>query len=89
MEPKLLLLDEPACGLNHEEGEALGGLIRRVRDERSVSILLVEHHMQLVMSICDSIVALNFGRRIAAGTPDLVRNDAAVIAAYLGGAKAS
>jgi branched-chain amino acid transport system ATP-binding protein len=89
MEPKLLLLDEPACGLNHEEVEALGGLIRRVRDERSVSILLVEHHMQLVMSICDSIVALNFGRRIAAGTPDLVRNDAAVIAAYLGGAKAS
>ncbi|MEO8296415.1 MAG: ABC transporter ATP-binding protein [Burkholderiales bacterium] len=89
MSPKLLLLDEPACGLNHEEVEALGSLIRRVRDERSISILLVEHHMHLVMSICDSIVALNFGRQIASGTPDQVRNNPAVIAAYLGTGKTS
>lgn len=89
MEPKLLLLDEPACGLNHEEVEDLGRLIRRVRAERRISILLVEHHMQLVMSICDSIVALNFGRCIAAGTPDQVRSNPAVIAAYLGAGKAS
>ncbi|MEJ8814639.1 ABC transporter ATP-binding protein [Variovorax ureilyticus] len=88
-EPKLLLLDEPACGLNHEEVEQLGGLIRRVRDERGISILLVEHHMHLVMSLCDSIVALNFGRRIAAGTPEEVRVDPAVVAAYLGASKAS
>lgn len=82
--PKLLLLDEPACGLNHEEVEELGGLIRRIRDERSVSILLVEHHMHLVMSVCDAIVALNFGRKIAEGNPDEVRSNPDVIAAYLG-----
>ncbi len=82
--PRLLLLDEPACGLNHEEVEELGGLIRRIRDERSVSILLVEHHMQLVMSVCDAIVALNFGRKIAEGSPEEVRSNPDVIAAYLG-----
>jgi branched-chain amino acid transport system ATP-binding protein len=84
MQPSLLLLDEPACGLNHEEVDALGVLIRRVRDERQISVLLVEHHMHLVMSICDSIVALNFGRRLASGTPDEVRKNPEVIAAYLG-----
>lgn len=84
MQPTLLLLDEPACGLNHEEVEELSVLIRRVRDERSISVLLVEHHMHLVMSICDSIVALNFGRRLAAGTPEEVRTNPEVIAAYLG-----
>lgn len=84
MQPSLLLLDEPACGLNHEEVDELGDLIRRVRDERQISVLLVEHHMHLVMSLCDSIVALNFGRRLASGTPDEVRNNPDVIAAYLG-----
>jgi branched-chain amino acid transport system ATP-binding protein len=84
MQPSLLLLDEPACGLNHEEVDALGVLIRRVRDERRISVLLVEHHMHLVMSICDSIVALNFGRRLASGTPAEVRQNPEVIAAYLG-----
>jgi branched-chain amino acid transport system ATP-binding protein len=84
MEPKLLLLDEPACGLNHEEVEELGLLIRKLRDDRSLSVLLVEHHMHLVMSICDFIVALNFGRKIAEGTPETVRTDPQLIAAYLG-----
>lgn len=82
--PKLLLLDEPACGLNHEEVDDLGRLIQKIRAERSVSILLVEHHMQLVMSVCDFIVALNFGRKIAEGTPHEVRTNPDVIAAYLG-----
>src|SRR5262249_11786117 len=65
--PKLLLLDEPAGGLNHEEVGELGALIRRVRDEREVTVLLVEHHMNLVMSVSDRVVALDFGRKIAEG----------------------
>jgi len=82
--PKLLLLDEPAAGLNHHEVSHLGELIRRIRDERDVTVLLVEHHMNLVMSISDRVVALDFGRKIAEGTPDEVRNDKEVIRAYLG-----
>src|SRR5215469_14925844 len=65
--PKLLLLDEPAGGLNHREVEELGGLIKRIRDERGVTVLLVEHHMNLVMSICHRVVVLDFGRKIAEG----------------------
>ena len=82
--PKLLLLDEPAGGLNHHEVGDLGTLIRRIRDERDVTVLLVEHHMNLVMSISDRVVALDFGRKIAEGTPAEVRKDAEVIRDYLG-----
>jgi branched-chain amino acid transport system ATP-binding protein len=85
-EPKLLLLDEPAGGLNHEEVNALGELIRAIRDRLGLTILLVEHHMNLVMSISERVVALNFGRLIAAGAPDAVRRHPELIQAYLGSA---
>ena len=87
MDPTLPLLDEPACGLNHEEVTELGDVIQNIRDDRNMTILLVEHHMGLVMSICDTIVALNFGRKIVEGPPTVVRTDAELIGAYLGAEK--
>jgi branched-chain amino acid transport system ATP-binding protein len=86
IEPKLLLLDEPASGLNHDEVDGLSEEIRAIRDRRGVAILLVEHHMNLVMRVSEQVVALDFGRVIADGRPDEVRANPEVVRAYLGSA---
>ena len=84
--PKLLLLDEPAGGLNHSEVDVLADEIRGIRDRRGVAVLLVEHHMNLVMRVSDQVVALDFGRVIANGKPEEVRANREVVRAYLGSA---
>jgi len=83
-DPELLLLDEPASGLNHAEVGAIGALIRNLRERLQLTVLLVEHHMQLLMSLSDWVVALNFGRLIAEGVPAQVRNHPELVRAYLG-----
>ena len=82
--PKLLLLDEPAAGLNHEECAEFGRLLKTLRDQHGISLLFVEHHMALVMGTCEKIIVLVHGQKIAQGTAEEIRNNPAVIEAYLG-----
>ena len=82
--PKVLLLDEPAAGMNDEESDQLADLLRRVHSEHEVSIILVEHHIDLVMKVCQSVTVLNLGAKLAEGTPEEIQRDLNVIKAYLG-----
>jgi sulfate-transporting ATPase len=84
-QPSVLLLDEPAAGLGDVEAAELAHVVKRLASEWGMGVLLVEHDMSFVMAVCDEIVVLDFGRKISEGTPDQVRKDPAVIAAYLGG----
>jgi branched-chain amino acid transport system ATP-binding protein len=85
-EPKLMMLDEPFTGMNPEETRRMAALVRRLRDEQGVTIMLIEHDMQAVMGLCETITVMNFGKLLAEGTPEHVRTNQAVIEAYLGSA---
>ena len=85
--PKILMLDEPAAGMNPSETDELMANIRKIRDEFGIAVMLIEHDMKLVMGICETIAVLNFGRIIAKGTPVEIQNNPQVIEAYLGSKK--
>ena len=87
LEPKLLLLDEPAAGMNPEESMELARLIQKIQKEFDITILLIEHHMDLIMYLCDHIFVMNFGRKLAQGNPDEIQGNPAVLKAYLGEGK--
>ena len=84
IEPTLLLLDEPAAGLNSQEKQGLSDFIRMIRQQFNLTVLLIEHHVPLVMGLCDRVAVLNFGKLLTLGTPEQVQHDPAVIEAYLG-----
>ena len=83
-DPQLILLDEPVAGMNEQESEQVAGLIRKMRDESGKTVLLIEHHMRLVMNICDRLTVLNSGEVIARGIPREIQNNQTVIDCYLG-----
>ncbi|MBC8074949.1 MAG: ABC transporter ATP-binding protein, partial [Chloroflexales bacterium] len=84
LEPRVLLLDEPAAGMNTGEKQSLSAFIRDMRSQFDLTVVLIEHHVPLVMGLCDRVAVLNFGQLIALDTPDLVQRNPAVIEAYLG-----
>ena len=83
--PKLLLLDEPAAGMNEEESRQLTEIIKELRDKHDVTIIIIDHHMDVIMDVCDKITVINFGTQIATGAPESIQINPDVIAAYLGG----
>ena len=85
LDPKLLLLDEPAAGMNAEESVELVNFVRQIRERFDITILMIEHHMDVVTNLCDHVTVLNFGKTICVGTPEEVKSDPEVIRAYLGG----
>ena len=85
LQPSLLLLDEPAAGMNPEETRELGSLIREIHKKLDITILLIEHHMDLVMDLCDHLYVINFGKKLAEGTAEEIQNNPEVLEAYLGG----